>query len=209
MMNDLDEKAINYAEGKAKDALTSAIAQAYKDGYTAGWKESKEGVLLKPDMEAVEFIDLGLKSKTQWAKEYLVKKQNSDFSTIYLSYEDASKFSIPTEEQWLELIANCRWECKDISQVGGDGKLYLISRNFICTGKNGEFINFRTEGWFQGSNFHQNINLSTSWLFNMSKTKNNSFQITVDNTNNDREVSTKEVKTFTGNRFPVRVVRVM
>ena len=106
-MNDLKERAIKYAEVKVKEALTSAIAQAYIDGYSLGWKEREEGISVLSIAQNVKFIDLGLPSGTLWAEEYLYDK---DHNLIYSPFENALQLNIPTLNQWEELKQHCVFE---------------------------------------------------------------------------------------------------
>ncbi len=105
----ISEKAKEYAEGKAMNALTSAIETAYADGYNAGYSDalaSKKDET--PDdlvVDGVEYVDLGLPSGTQWAYGYLKDK---DGKIVCLSYEEAAKLNIPTKEQYEELVNNSR-----------------------------------------------------------------------------------------------------
>ncbi|MCR5158828.1 MAG: hypothetical protein K6D37_06835 [Prevotella sp.] len=100
----IKDKAKEYAEGKAINALTAAIESAYAEGYNAGFNDgvaSKEGE--KPDDldDGVEYVDLGLPSGTKWAADYLKDK---DGNKLYFPYCEAAKLDIPTKEQYEELL---------------------------------------------------------------------------------------------------------
>ena len=96
---DIKERAKQYAESKALEAITSAIEQAYADGYNDGLKhrENEELELIK---EGVEYVDLGLPSGTLWSSTCIRDKSNI---RRQLPYIEASKLSIPTKAQFLEL----------------------------------------------------------------------------------------------------------
>lgn len=97
-MNDINNKAKEYAESKALIAITSAIEQAYLDGYQAGYQDASS---VAPEViDGVEYIDLGLPSGTKWSATCLKDEKGT---TIRLSYEEASKLNIPTREQFEEL----------------------------------------------------------------------------------------------------------
>ena len=103
----IKESAKAYAEGKAVNALTAAIEQAYADGYNAGFNDglaSKKDELPADLDDGVEYVDLGLPSGTKWAAKYL---EDKDGSTAYLTYDEAAKLNIPTKEQYDELIQYC------------------------------------------------------------------------------------------------------
>lgn len=193
-MNDLNERAIKYAEVKAKEALTSAIAQAYIDGYSAGWKEREDGIPINPNVHNVQFVDLGLKSKTLWAADYLLDNEGK---VLYLPLEKAQKYQIPTMEQWLELKDSCDWSYKR------ENGLIVC---FKCIGPNGNFIYFQFTDHYEGDSFVKdlfNVYKTISWL-SSSNTENNAYQIR----DNDRGVVSKsERKEFSGFKFPVRLVK--
>ena len=96
------EKSKEYAEGKALNAITSAIEEAYAAGYKAGFSDgcaSKE----KTNINDVEFKDLGLPSGTKWAVDYI---RNEEGIIRKFTYEEAQKFNLPTYQQIIELCGN-------------------------------------------------------------------------------------------------------
>ncbi len=130
-MNDFDLHIKKYASEKAFNVITDSIAQAYNDGVNRGFSEARKGV-------AVEFVDLGLNSGTLWAASPL--KENNGETNLFLAYEDAIQFSIPTEEQWDELRNDCTWQY----QWDKDNLRASVVR---CTGPNGNLITFNFEGY--------------------------------------------------------------
>ena len=110
MTMDINERGKKYAEGKALSALNAAIEQAYIDGYNDGLKHL-ENEKLEAIKEGVEYVDLGLPSGTLWSSSCL----NDGKNTRKLPYIEASKLSIPTKEQFEELISNCK--CHEIYGV--------------------------------------------------------------------------------------------
>lgn len=78
-----------------------------------------------------EFIDLELPSRTLWSADF-EKINNSE--VLYLPYCEASKYSIPTLEQWLELSNQCKWV------------LETHQHNYRCLGPNGNILNFYEYG---------------------------------------------------------------
>lgn len=196
-MNDLKERAIKYAEVKVKEALTSAIAQAYIDGYSAGWKEREDGTSVVSNAENVKFIDLGLPSGTLWAEEYL---HDSNHNLIYLPYGAASKLNIPSLLQWEELKRYCKFEYQVIQR----GKKNVCF--FVCTGKNGHSIKFEWSGNVHaGQNIYDRPNSSSktqSWL-NSSSDNHNCFFIR--HTKEGAELS--ELSEFIGYSLPVMIVK--
>lgn len=108
---DIKERAKQYAEGKALEAITSAIEQAFVEGYNQGYtegradeKNSRTVTTSIDDYDIVTFVDLGLPSGTKWPSNYLLKGGY----TCYFTYDEAEKLNIPTLEQLKELILYCR-----------------------------------------------------------------------------------------------------
>ena len=128
-MEDIDIQSDKYATKKSAEILADSLAQAYRDGYDNGYSEAKEGV-------AIEFIDLGLDSGTLWSASPL--KEIDGESVLYLAYDDAIQFSIPTKEQWNELRENCSWECS----WDDDPRQRVVK----CIGPNGNYIEFNFIG---------------------------------------------------------------
>ena len=132
----IKDKAKEYAEGKAINALTAAIESAYAEGYNAGFNDgvaSKEGEKPEDLDEGVEYVDLGLPSGTKWAAGYLKDKHEC---TVYLPYCEAEKLNIPTIEQYEELIKYCKITSY-ISQKGNGMSLL---------GRNGHHISYAYSG---------------------------------------------------------------
>lgn len=122
----ITEKSKEYAKGKAINAITAAIEQAYADGYNDGLKHL-ELERLEAIKEGVEYKDLKLKSGTLWSSSY-VKDEFGCFRRI--PFMEASQLSIPTEEDYRELFNECkiRFNCQN------------NCHGVVFTGINGESI---------------------------------------------------------------------
>ena len=120
-MNNLKEKANNYADEKVVDVLKETFAKVYSDGYKKGYSDCES---------ETEYIDLGLPSGTLWAADY----ERKYGEILYLRYTKAFLPDIPTTEQWRELISKCSWEFK--------GNREEDKRHLVCTGPNGNSILF-------------------------------------------------------------------
>lgn len=103
MIMDINERSKEYAAGKALSAINAAIEQAYIDGYNDGLKHL-ELERLEAIKEGVEYVDLGLPSGTLWSSICV----SDGLNTRLFPYIEASKLSIPTKEQFEELITNCK-----------------------------------------------------------------------------------------------------
>ena len=66
-MENLNERAANYAAEKVNELLAKAIAQAYADGYRDGYKDRDERISSSNSDSNLKFVDLGLPSGTKWS----------------------------------------------------------------------------------------------------------------------------------------------
>ena len=134
-MLELIEKAENYATEKTNSIMAQAIAQAYADGYRDGYKDREVEIPMDIRFKKSEYVDLGLPSGTLWAKEY-----EKDRSFLLMLHNDAMCYNIPTEEQWKELIDNC----KCVRFVKNS-----IDRGFDFVGPNGNCIRFQETSYMR------------------------------------------------------------
>lgn len=113
-------------------------------------KAKEEERLRQEEVKAVKraelikrgYVDLGLPSGTLWKKK---PEEDSD-----LSYSQAMKrygSQMPSREQWLELIRNCKWNwyeyTENIESVGDDGTRHFgfrMVQGYKIYGKNGKYI---------------------------------------------------------------------
>ena len=130
----IEEKARKFAEGKAIEALDQAIQEAYAEGYRDGYKDREEEIPVELQENKTEFVDLGLPSGTLWASTY----EMSGSSCLYLPFEQAKKYQLPTMEQYLELIDSCKWDYRK------SGNSFS---HFIVIGPNGNSIKLAATGY--------------------------------------------------------------
>lgn len=126
---DINEKAKEYAEGKALEAITNAIEGAYASGYKEGYQaglDDREPEAFGDENEDVEYVDLNLPSGTLWSTDYLYD-ECSDYK--YLAYNEAIKLNIPTKEQFEELRDYC--------------EEFKYNNSFRYLGSNGNFLSIR------------------------------------------------------------------
>lgn len=138
------EQAEKFAEGKANQVITKAIADAYIEGYRAGYNDREEEMPMDLPDKKTEYVDMGLPSRTLWSTDY--EQEESNY--LYLPYEKAKKFKLPTKEQWEELFSLCKWEhiFKEgtfLPQLGGVEQVYY---GINCVGPNGQILSFKPTG---------------------------------------------------------------
>ena len=177
---DISEKAKKYAEGKAIDAISAAIEQAYVDGYNDGLKHY-ENERLESIVDGVEYIDLKLTSGTKWASGYLKEKA----SLGWFAYEDASKLNLPTKEDFEELCKECAIDFYN----------YTHNKCIRFTGKNGEIIELLCVK--VDDNVYDSVSF---WLKNEGEDTQKEYA----RVNSSRKVL--DVKTFMGYKLPVLLV---
>ena len=134
----ITEKAKKYAEGKAMNALTSAIETAFEDGYLAGYQE---GLMNQESKNGeVEYVDLNLPSKLKWSADYL---RDENGYLITMTYDEACKLNIPTEAQIKELFDNCcetKIKLHAYHQIlGTNGNTLFLRDAMIYTGERMDF----------------------------------------------------------------------
>lgn len=124
---DIKEKAKEYAKGKALEAMTAAIEQAYADGYNDGMQH-RENLILESIVDGVEYVDLQLPSGKMWSSSYV--KDKDQYSL--LPYIETSKLNIPTKEDFDELCKYCAKDyyltkdVKGIQFTGVNGNKIII-----------------------------------------------------------------------------------
>ncbi len=144
---DLSEKAVGYASKNVLALFRDVIEKAYSDGYKDGYQDGKEELPL--DVHGrVEFIDLGLPSKTLWADGFLT---NEAGEIEYFPYCNAESYDLPTKEQWAELQSYCSWH------------LESKTKTVVCIGPNGASIRFPRTGVIFGNDW-SNRSFIYFWL---------------------------------------------
>ena len=93
-MIELQEKANGFAEENILEVLKEACSKVYAEGYRNGYKDRDAEISVDLRDNKTEYVDLGLPSGTLWAVDYEKEGNNN----IYLPYDQAAQFGIPTEE---------------------------------------------------------------------------------------------------------------
>lgn len=150
-MIELQEKANGFAEENILEVLKEACSKVYAEGYRNGYKDRDAEISVDLRDNKTEYIDLGLPSGTLWAKEF---EHNGD-EVHYLPYCDASTLSLPTEEQWNELLSFCRWEFTYVNNH---------SRKYDCIGPNGKVITFKSYGFHKVDTIREQGERIYFWL---------------------------------------------
>lgn len=184
-MEELRKKAIDYAEENVINVLKETFAKVYADGYSDGYKDCLQKTPVETGKDQTVFVDLGLPSGTLWSSDFV----NGDDKCLFIPYEVAKTYSIPTQEQCRELFKECN--------------ILLSKGQFVCVGPNGRHITFTKKGYkkFDGDDFEYTF-ASLFWI-----------QSTNDNPENvARIVEVKSIskdleKYFPGYRLPIRLVK--
>lgn len=159
----VNEKAKEYAKSKALEAMSAAIEQAFVEGYNQGYSEgrddeknSRPATTSLDDFDEVTFVDLGLPSGTKWASKYLKDKAGN---TVYLTYDEAAKFNIPTYEQFQELLSYAK---KERVNIKGTANLHY----YEFLGDNGEGITLENASYRTKSHVDESLSQGQSlfWL---------------------------------------------
>ena len=109
-----DEFAEQFAEQKVEE-LKAIVKESYLKGYEQGCLHAYQ----PPSIDDHVVVDLGLPSGTMWTKEPLCILDYG-YKQKKMSYQEASKLSIPTEEQWDEVCKYCRFEGRYIIGLSGE-----------------------------------------------------------------------------------------
>ena len=192
---EIQERANKYASEKTNEVMIQAIAQAYRDGYQDGYKDCEREIPLEVQKDKTEFVDLGLPSGTLWAADY----EKKDGKWMYLPYEKASTLSIPTEEQWKELLEACRWEFKT-ARNGWE-------KYFVCVGLNGNHIKFYYNGIVKDGENPENIQYVRFWVNDSYDDKNVVYMDGYLDKQFEWKCKAEQKKVYVGYGIPVRLVR--
>ncbi len=186
-------KAKKYAEGKAIHALTAMIEQAYNDGYKAGYEDglaNREPAVDETDEDiqiveqGVEYVDLGLPSGTLWSSTYYSDDYNA---ILFLTYNEASKLNIPTEEQFNELLKYC---LQIPHEIGGLNYTKFVSRNGAALSV--KEVPFKVDDTYKG------VSKSRFWLRTHTDEEDSKRTYASSNSTN---------KIFMGYKMPVMLVK--
>ncbi len=139
------EQAKAYAKGKIDETLTAVVEKAFTDGYDAGYKDAMSELKVVPDNDenGITFVDLGLPSGTLWASDYLREGK----SLLHLTFERASPLSLPTYEQFGELIDYCTVSLNTKANHKFDEHIYDIVNNGKKISLSSEAFWLRNIGW--------------------------------------------------------------
>lgn len=196
-MENLSEKASRYAEENVIEVLKEAFAKVYADGYHDGYKDHEEEILVD-FREKTEYVDLGLPSGTLWANNY--EKANGEI--LYLPYDKALGYIIPSNEQWNELLDNCRW-------VGDFSSSRLSFYGITCIGPNGNSIRFRSAGFVKNEQVtgKPSYGGGSAYFWLCDKTAGNEKKAIMISGGNRREPDKEIVDMFSGYKLPIRLVK--
>ena len=185
---DITEKSKEYAKGKAFEAMTAAIEQAYADGYNDGMQH-RENLILESIVDGVEYVDLDLESGLLWSSTYL--KKNDRYSL--LPYIEASKLHIPTKENIDELFRLCAIDYNNVNK----------SEGIRFTGRNGRtlIIPYLHVEEIKYDNYRLHFHF---WLKDDEENENKNYAY---NDVKDDNIVGNVAKIFMGYKLPVMLVK--
>ena len=199
-MEELREKANNYAEENVINVLKEAFAKVYADGYRDGYKDREKEIPVDLRKEQTMFVDLGLPSGTLWSADY----EKSEDDILFVPYIRAQEFDIPTEEQWNELVEHCRWQ-------GNYSSTSITSYGVTCIGPNGNSIVFRSKGYIkdeeQVGNIHYGGGKVFFWIHDEEENDTHEKKVIRINKGSNREPSKELIQLFSGYKCPIRLVK--
>ena len=193
-------KAEKYAEGKAYEAITNAIAQAYVDGFKDGYKAREEEIPVELRDNKTEYMDLGLPSGTLWATDY----EKVDGKVEYNPYPNTGNYKLPKEEQWNELKEYCKWEFR-FKDIGYNPLKYVIEKAF-CIGPNGNILTFDSTGHVHVADIVDRYEIFF-WLNDESEDSQKRSSRMYTNKNCHQIGYLSSIDLFSGYKLPIRLVR--
>ena len=200
-MEELREKAKNYAEENLINVIKEAFAKVYADGYHDGYKDRENEIPVDLRKEHTMFVDLGLPSGTLWSADY----EKSEDDILFVPYIRAQEFDIPTEEQWNELVEHCRWQ-------GNYSSTGMTFYGVTCIGPNGNSIEFCSKGYLKDEKQVGHINYGGGevyfWIHD--EEENNTHEkkvISIKDKGLEREPSIELIQLFSGYKCPIRLVK--
>ena len=198
-MEELKEKANNYAEEKVFDVLKEAFAKVYADGYRDGYKDREAEISVDLRDNETEYVDLGLPSGTLWAKEY--EKDSNEI--MYLPYQETKQFQLPTEEMWKELLESCEW--KGLYSSSG-----LSFSGITFVGPNGNSIKFLSRGYMQYDQITGIPRYGGGYVYFWldDGEEGNEKKAIYITSGSERKPDIEILKVFTGYKLPVRLVKM-
>ena len=193
MMENLREKASNYAEENVINVLKEAFAKVYADGYCDGYKDCKEEIPVDLRGTKTEYVDLGLPSGTLWSMDY--EREGEDI--LFQPQVDTEYLNIPTREQWEELVDVCKWEYDKSGSF----------REAYCIGPNGKILMFCLTGMVH-VNKKEEEGRAYFWISEEKDGNEKSAVCIYDVHQNGFNYTDKGVKNiFSGYKLPVRLVK--
>lgn len=141
-----EELAKIYSSGKAMEALDKAIEAAYLEGYMQGYADCRKHMFT---VDGIEYADFELPSGTLWSKTPVMDSNG----IVYMSWEEAQRYSIPTPEQVEELMSFCQaGPGKKLTSVIFSDKDSISTYEHIgVKGADGKIQNSGTMLWLKGT----------------------------------------------------------
>lgn len=192
-MKELKEKANSYVNENVINVMKEAFAKVFADGYRDGYKDREEEIPVDLRTNQTKYIDLGLPSGTLWSADY--ERDGEDIH--YHAYIDAESLTIPTIEQWEELVDVCKWE---YDKSGSFHEAY-------CIGPNGKVLKFCLSGMVHVDKRVEE-GRAYFWIYEEKDGNEKSAVSIYDMHKNGINYTDKSIKCiFSGYKLPVRLVK--
>lgn len=142
----MERQAKLYSSGKAMEALDKAIEAAFIEGYKQGYSDCRKHMFT---IDGIEYADFELPSGTLWSKTPVMDPNG----IVYMSWEEAQRYSIPTPEQVEELMRFCKVGIrkKSLESVIYSDKDSISTYDNIGEKVDGEIHHTGTMLWLKGT----------------------------------------------------------
>lgn len=193
-----EELANQFAEHKNAE-LESLIKEAYLKGYDQALFDTKKIITI----DNITYVDMGLQSGTLWSVHPLW--DTGDY--IQVNYSEAQNLSLPTKEQWEELVKKCAFKKNEI--VAPFPSCKRIYFDFWRKGLMGEECNDGTgyKFWLKGEVDDANRAPVMVYCIKNGKKSILDYRLPSEPYRNDSDYIIGSDKHFTGFKLPVFLVR--
>jgi len=195
-----EQQATEYAKSQI-DQISEALEQAYLKGYEQAILDNTKVF----NIDGVEYVDMALPSGTLWSRHPLMTK--GDYEIV--SYSEAANLSLPTKEQWEELVEHCALLDKNgFFFVAPSPSSERMSFDYWRKGIQGEQTDSRNyfRFWLKGADITEKY-APTMICCRKEPTAAYSFKESSDTIINSKDFYISTGKNFSGFKLPVFLVK--